>query len=99
MNPINTLRCQTTKIVYVPFDHHSSYPLITHVTLDGTMNPYFKSIKENKLYQNFLSIIFKTQKIYVKRMAGVAHDYNKVILKYASGSFILKIKNKLRDNV
>ena len=32
-------------------------------------------------------------------MAGVAHDYNKVILKYASGSFILKIKNKLRDNV
>ena len=28
----------------------------------------FKSIKENKLYQNFLSLIFKTRKNYVKRI-------------------------------
>ena len=54
--------------MYVPFDHHARYPLFTHVTLDGTMNPYFKSIKENKLYQNFISLIFKTRKNYFKRI-------------------------------
>ena len=54
--------------MYVPFDHHARYPLFTHVTLDGTMNPYFKSIKENKLYKNFLSLIFKMLKNYVKRI-------------------------------
>ena len=32
------------------------------------MNPYFKSIKENKLYQNFISLIFKTRKNYFKRI-------------------------------
>ena len=54
--------------MHVPFDHHARYPLFTHVTLDGTMNPYFKSIKENKLYQNFISLIFKTRKNYFKRI-------------------------------
>ena len=54
--------------MYVPFDHRARYPLFTHVTLDGTMNPYFKSIKENKLYQNFISLIFKTRKNYFKRI-------------------------------
>ena len=64
--------------MYVPFDHHARYPLFTHVTLDGTMNPYFKSIKENKLYQNFISLIFKTRKNYFKRIITSTEKIQKI---------------------
>ena len=52
----NKMKCmyQITKIVYVLSNQYVRYPLFTHMTLDGTMNPQVKNINENKLYPNFL---------------------------------------------